>query len=218
MKKPIKLLRLVLLAAIAAVAVALWPTFSSISARDIVNFTPQKPILAAIVLVAIFCIKNIFMVIPLAVLYVAAGLLFPTKWAILVVYTGLACEMSIGYCVGKRTGAERVNDLIRKRRKVGAFFDLLGRNDMVSCFLARLLPLPLPLDIVSLFFGAIGVPFQTYILFSLLGISSKMIPAVIAGRAVSNPLSAEFIVPFALSLGVSGLALLIHVQMCKRRK
>lgn len=200
---------------IAIAAIGLWPAIGNLSAGDIADFTPENPILAAILLVALFCIKNVFMVIPLAALYVAAGLLFPTKWAIFIVYIGLTCEMSIGYHIGTRMGTNQVNSLIKERPKAGAFFELLGRNNMVSCFLTRLVPMPLPLDMVSLFFGATGVPFHTYLLCSLLGTSPVMIPTVIAGRAITNPLSAKFILPFAISLGISALVLVVYTRVMK---
>jgi uncharacterized membrane protein YdjX (TVP38/TMEM64 family) len=52
------------------------------------------------------------------------------------------------------------------------------------CFLARLLPLPK--DAFSMFFGAVGMPFNKFLIISLLGLSPVMLSTVIAGAYLAR--------------------------------
>lgn len=197
--------------------ILLWPVLSSISAEDILNYSPENPWLAALFLIGIFCLKNVLMLIPSAALCVAAGMMFPTGWAIALVYLALAAELSIGYFWGRRQGAERVSAFINKRPKADSFFKMIERNEKTACFLTRMIPMPVPIDLISQFFGAAKVPYPVYLIFSLLGITSITIPFVIAGKAIQNPLSAEFLVPFGISVGITGAVLVAYLLFEKWR-
>lgn len=190
----------------------------AIDVSDILAFTPKSLILAALVLIGVHCLRNVLMFIPTLVLYIASGVLFPTGWAVAVTLVGLAAELTIGYVAGRYIGKSRVDALIDKRPRAGEFLMLVNRNDKTACFLARLIPIPVPMALVSMFFGASGVAYPVYLLFSLLGLSSTMVPYVIAGRAIENPLSKEFLIPFSISLIVTGGVFILHMLISKRNK
>lgn len=217
-KKRKKIVMVVTIVLVVVLLIVLWPVLRSISAEDILNYSPQNPWLAALFLVGIFCVKNVLMLIPSAALCIAAGMMFPTGWAIAIVYLALAAELSIGYFWGRRQGAERVNAFVEKRPKADSFFRMIGRNEKTACFLTRMIPMPVPIDLVSQFFGAARVPYPVYLAFSLLGITSITIPFVIAGKAVQNPLSPEFLVPFSISVGITGAVLVIYLLFERRHR
>lgn len=206
-----RILAIVLLAAVAAFGSRL---LSGMSVEDIINYTPASPILAAIILLAAYCIKSIVVVIPISLLYICAGILFPTNWAFFVTFSGVFLESSIGYWMGKNMGREKVSDLIRKNKKVETFFSV-QQNNAITCLLARISPLPF--DLVSPFFGASGMKFPVYVVFTLLGICPVMVPTVLAGTAILNPLSMEFLLPFGISLSISMIILVIYSAVMKKR-
>ena len=149
----------------------------------------------------LYALKGIIMLVPTGPLYIGAGLVFPTWLGILVTYVGLAVSLALGYVVGKWMGQDRVNKLLAKNKKVADFLRGNNENLLFLSFISRVLPTPFGL--VSLFFGAMNVPFYKYMFVSLLGLTPFMVPVVFAGAAITNPLSAAFMVPFGVSLGIT---------------
>ena len=193
------------------------PRLGTLSLEYIVNFAPTSIALAALVFIALYALKAVVIIVPLVMLYIAAGIVFPPGWALLVTYLGLTASLSVGYAVGKILGEQRVRKTIARHKKLEKF--LFGWNDNLSslCFISRLLPFPF--DFISMFFGALGMPFLKYLFVSLLGKSPFMIPCVLAGAFVSQPLSIEFLVPFGLSLMVVlGVFVLYKIRYAKREQ
>ncbi len=77
------------------------PRLSSLTVSDILSHTPQSLLLAALVLLCIYCLKSVVMVIPIVVLYISAGILFPPVWGVLITYICALCEAGIGYWIGR---------------------------------------------------------------------------------------------------------------------
>ncbi len=173
-------------------------------------------ILAAIILVGIYSLKSVVMIIPAPLLYISAGVLFPPHWALIVTYLGLLCEFRLGYLIGKRSGREKIEKLMDKNKKLKQFLEMNENRGSISCFFTRLTPLPL--DFASMFFGAIGVHYPVFIIFSLLGVTPKVIPFVLMGDAASNPLSKEFLVPFAISGTIVFCALAVYQRYQREEK
>ena len=119
------------------------------------------------------------MVIPVTALYVAAGIVFPVEWAVLVTYGGLLIALSVGYMIGKKWGEQKVVDLISKRKHADKLLQKKERSLASACFISRIMPVPF--DLVSMFCGSFGMPFYKYLGISLLGVSPVVIPSVIAG-------------------------------------
>jgi len=157
---------------------------------------------------AIYAVKAVIIIIPAPALYIAAGAAFPTIWAIIITYIGITIGLCIAYHNGKRLGERRVHDLLSKSKRVSGFVEA-HKNDLPSfCFISRVLPLPK--DLLSMFFGALGMKFLRYLVISLLGMSPVMIPTVLAGSSITDPLSPEFLVPFGISLTVSLIVFAIY--------
>jgi len=190
------------------VVILLIPFFRSLSVEDIVNFTPDSLLLAVLVFLLLYTIKPCVIFFPIAVLYVSAGLTFPIGWAIIVTYCGLAIMTSIGYMIGSKLGKNKINKLLGKQKKVANFLNKKKDNLVMLCFVSRVLPLPV--NMCNMFYGAIKMPFPKYLLVSLVGMSPTMLPIVFAGANLTNPLSPEFIIPFAISLSIAIIAFVIY--------
>lgn len=194
------------------------PNLSNFTVSGVLAFMPSSPVLTALILIAIFCAKSVVVFIPVYVLYVSAGLMFPTPVAMLVVYIGLALEYSLGYFYGHKLGGGRMRAKLCKVEKVNSFFNLVDRYNNSTILLARLLPMPIPVDVVSMFFGSGKKPFLPFLGLSLAGGSAMMIPLVIAGKSIDNPLSAEFIIPLCIGIGIAFLFCLVERQLNRKIK
>lgn len=199
-----------LLAAVfmAAVILLLLPKLTSMTTEDLLNFTPRSPFLAALALLGVYCVKSVVMVIPNMVICIVSGIVFSPFWGVFLCLAGIGCEAAIGYWIGGKMGGKEVKRLIERNKKAEKFFTFNQKNNVSTCFLARLSPLPI--DLTSMFFGASKMPLGRYVFASVLGLSPKMIPYVIAGASVTNPWSAEFLLPFGISFVITGIVFLIY--------
>ena len=85
--------------------------FGSITAEDIINHSPSSMTLTVLVFIALYAIKSIIMFIPLPVLFISAGVLFPKGWAIVISSACLTMELTIDWLIGKKMGQTKVVDL-----------------------------------------------------------------------------------------------------------
>jgi len=201
--------RIALLVLMVLTIIWLLPVLSKLTVEEILTYTPKHPFTAAAVLLALYCLKALVCAILMTVLYISAGIMFPPAWAIAVTYTGLICEITIGYWVGRYMGSERAMALADKNEKAGKLMRGLDRHSDVVVFVVRLVPGPLPFDIMSWLFGASKLSYSRYLFYSLLGVSPAMFPWVLAGNSVINPLSKEFLLPFLICAVVAVVLLLL---------
>jgi len=174
------------------------PRLQYLTIENVVEYTSASIPLAVVAFLIIYALKAVVMVIPIPVLYVAAGVIFPWTWALAVTCMGLIVALTLGYLNGRGLGEDKVEEFIKKHPKVEAFLKDRGDNLSYLCFLSRLIPLPF--DLLSMLYGAIKMPFSKYVTMSLLGVTPKAIPFILTATHISNPLSPEFIAPFTISL------------------
>jgi len=216
MDKIKKYQRIVLLILLVLTIIWLLPVLSKLTVEEILTYTPKHPFMAAAVLLALYCLKAVVCAIPMTVLYISAGIMFPPVWAIAVTYAGLICEITIGYWTGWYMGGERAMALANKNEKARKLLKGLDRHSNIVVFIVRLVPGPLPFDIMSWIFGASKLSYRRYLFYSLLGVSPAMLPWVLAGNSVTNPLSREFLLPF-LICAVIAVALLLLLQSFEKK-
>jgi len=164
--------------------------------------------LTALGFLLVYIIKAFSMAFPTGLLYIAAGIVFNPWIGLAITYGGLTIAIAVGYFMGRRLGQEQVDKMFARHKKAA---DLLNRGDdnlALLCFMARVLPLPF--GMVSMFFGAVKMPFWKYLFVSLLGASPFMIPFVVAGSYIENPLSPAFITAMGISLAMTFGILIIY--------
>jgi len=160
------------------------PNLRLVSVENIVASTPASLPLAVLSFILFFSVKAVVMFIPITVLYISVGIVFPFGWAYIISYIGVILSLSIGYFNGKRLGEDKVEKLISKYPKIGSFVERRRGNLTYLCFFSRLIPFPF--DIFSMFSGAIRVPFVRYLILSLLGLTPKLILFVFAGITIAR--------------------------------
>lgn len=216
--KVMKWVRIGFVVLVVVAIVLLAPQLTKLTPRQILSYTPASLPLAALVMVGIYCCKSVLMVIPTYGLYIAGGMLFPVGWAIVVAYVGLAGEMALGFLLGRWLGKDQIGKLVDKYPKAKRFVGFLEGNSQLVCFATRLLPMPYPVDLGSMVFGASGMGFWKHLVFSLLGFTAVMIPFTLAGDNIENPLSPEFLVPFGISIGISVTLFVAYLLWQRKHK
>jgi len=132
------------------------------SAENIADFAPASIPAAVIIFFAAYALKAYTIIFPLMALYAAAGLVFPTVWAILISYIGLIIAAGICYISGKKLGEYKVNQLLEKNKKAANLLNKHKSRLFFLCLVSR--ASPLPFDLCSIFFGAVNMPLWQYIL------------------------------------------------------
>ena len=116
-----------------------------------------------------------------------------------------------GYYVFDIPAAETLDRLRQKYAKLQTVEKLRQENNFLFALLARAVGI-LPGDVVSLYFGAVRLPFGPYLAGSLLGLCPTMVAVTIMGGNVSDPFSPAFLA----AAGIDLLVVAVSFVVCKR--
>ena len=167
--------------------------------EGILTYTPQQPVLAALLLLLLFAIKSLSIFLYSGLLYAASGILFPLPAAILVNLTGTAIMVSIPYWLGKKLGRQAVQYILRRWPKSAMLHELRSGSDFFFVLIVRLLGV-LSADVVSAYMGAVGVKYTAYLPACLLGFLTTCILFPIMGMSISDPRSPQFLIAAGIEL------------------
>ncbi len=156
----------------------------------------------------VYLLKSIVFVVPASLVYIAVGMAFPTHWAILINAVGIFIEICATYLFGVIMGGPYVINKLEKSKHGDKILKLHGKNKLSAIFAIRVLPV-FPIDLVSLFLGAVRMRFLPYLLISLGGILPRVILFTILGDGLYDyipmnklMLIAAIILPIALVIWV----------------
>lgn len=183
-----------------------------LSVEAVLRYTPKDPLAAAMVMIVFFALKSLTVVLPISVLYLSSGVLFPPAPAILVSTAGLGVTISLPYWIGRFYGAELVKKICARYPKAEKLAEYQRENCFFACFITRIVGF-LPSDIVSLYFGACGVSYPVYLAAGVLGSLLSIVTTTLLGTKLSNPFSVEFIAVLLCRIAVSALSLLVKHKM-----
>lgn len=173
----------------------------SFTLEGILTYTPEKPLLAALVLLALFAVKSLSVFLYSGFLYIAAGVLFPLPAAIAVNLLGTAVMVTLPYLLGRKLGGQAVEYILRRWPKASALRDLRSGSDFFFVLIIRLLNV-FSLDAVSAYMGAVGVSYRSYLPASLLGLASMCVLFPIMGGSLSDVRSPQFLVSAGIQLAI----------------
>ena len=168
-------------------------TGEPLSVHTIIKYTPKDSILAAIVILFLYALKSLTVVFPLAILYLASGIIFPTWIAILINILGLAITFTIPYWIGRYFGDEAIEEIYNRFPKMKEVTKYQNSNAFFACFITRIVGF-LPGDIVSIYFGACNTNFPVYLTGGISGCLLSIITTTIIGEKLNNPFTKEFLV------------------------
>lgn len=178
-----------------------------ISIDKIVSFSPDKPLLAALVILALFAAKGCSGLINADVLYTSCGLMFPLPFALLIGMLGSFLMCTVPYYPSYKGGAELMDRLLEKHRKLEKVYSFPNENQFLFAFLLRLFGV-IPFEVISMYLGSCRLSYLNYIGGSLLGLFPSVLAFSVIGEYLSSPMSAQFMGATALKLSLPLFALL----------
>lgn len=186
------------------------------SVSGIVDFVPENPVAAVAVMLLLFAVKSLSIVLYSGILYAASGILFPLAAAIAVNFTGTVVMVTIPYFIGGKLGSRAAGRIVKKYPKAAQIQEMRKKNDVFLVFLIRLIGI-LPCDIVSLYMGAVRIPYWKYLGGCLLGFLPSMVTFPVMGMNIKNPRSPAFLIALAVELLFMVGSFFVHSYVRKRR-
>ncbi|MCD7891049.1 MAG: VTT domain-containing protein [Ruminococcus sp.] len=187
-----------------------------ISAENLLNYVPEKPLYAAIFLVLLYALKSLTIVFPLIVLKLLGGFIFDPIDAIIVNSIGALVELIVPYLVGRLSGAKFVEKICAKYPKINEIFGSNDNSDFFISFFLRIIDF-LPGDVISMAFGKRKFPFFTFLVGSFLGMLPGIIMATLLGTSITDPTSPMFWISISLTVGLSVSSALIYYIWRKKK-
>ncbi len=189
-----------------------------ITVDGMLKLTPASPVLAALFMIVIFGLKSICVVVYVGFLYALTGIMFPMYEAIVINILGTVVMLTIPYVWGRYAGKTAIEYVERKSPKVKKVQELSEINSFLFTLILRSNGI-LPCDIMSIYLGAIGVPYPTYIGASVLGMLVLAVTFPIIGTNVLNVKSPQFLIALAVNLAVmAGSVVAYVIILMKKRK
>lgn len=182
----------------AAVLILLLINRDRFSVDEVLRYSPADPVLAALVMLLLFALKSMSIFIYSGILYAANGILFPLPVAILLNIAGTAVMVTVPYFIGKRSGQELSQVILRRFPKAGLIKTFRDKNDFMLTLIARLVGLPC--DIVSLYFGACQTKYPKYLAACIVGLLPPTVTLPIIGTNASNVGSPQFIISVCVNV------------------
>lgn len=187
-----------------------------ITVDSIVNYSPDSPVLTAIIMMLLFAIKSVTFIYG-GILYAANGILFPLPIAILVNTAGTIVMFTIPFFIGKKAGSEVLINLTEKYPKLEMLRDIPNKNEFFVSFFVRIVGL-LPGDIVGMYLGASGIRYSRYFVGTLLGLFPAVVLFSIMGMSIDNVRSPEFIISACIEVGLVILSVVLYFIWNHMRK
>jgi uncharacterized membrane protein YdjX (TVP38/TMEM64 family) len=165
-----------------------WILFSGneISPQAILTFSPSQPFLAAVFLITMFILKSLSVLLPLVVLFIVGGILFPLPIAILINTLGVAVAVSVPYFIGRYSGAPLAHKLAAKYPRLKKLGEIPFKNRMFYSFFLRVINI-LPCDIVSIYLGTLRVPYLQYVIGCTFGYLPYIVSVTVMGSSINGP-------------------------------
>ncbi len=200
------------------ISVIIWKfeEFQNIDIRGIVSASGSLGIAIASIL-GIYLLKAIVFVVPASLVYIAVGLALPAFIAISVNIGGILLEVCVTYLLGMMLGGNIVTNKLKKVKYGDKILALHEKNKLSAIFAIRFLPV-FPIDIVSLFLGAVKMKFVPYLLISLAGILPRVILFTILGDGLYDYIPMQKLMVIAAVLVPVALIIWIIRYAIKSKK
>lgn len=192
-------------------------TQKNISVESILNYTPENTLLAIAMMLLLYAGKSMSIFFPMMLLQIVGGHLFSVPLALAVNIVGMFIILTLPYWVGYFSGTELIGKLMKKYPKLSIAVEYQQQECFFSSFFLRVISI-LPGDVVSMYFGATGMPFRTYLWGSALGTVPGVITSTLMGSTLDQPDSPLFLFSLLLTIFLSLLSLLIYHHYRKKKK
>lgn len=129
------------------------------------NTVPQlvehRPVLAVLVILALFIAKGFSGVVVYNALVVVVSLILPLPAALAISGVGTALCLSISYWMGRSTRTDSLEGLLSRHPKLNKYFTATQQYGFVFCFTIHMLGLNM--ELLGVLFGMMRLNFWTYL-------------------------------------------------------
>jgi len=192
----------------------------SFGVESLVSFIPSNPAVAAAVMLLLFCLKGISIFIYCGILYAVSGVLFPLPAALVINVLGSALMISLPFWIGRKAGADALERLIARNPKLHLLKEIPNRNGVAVTFFVRIVGI-LPSDPVSMYFGASGIRYTSFLVGSVSGLLPMIVSFTVMGMSVQDMTSPAFIISVCVELGLMILSVALYCtwrRYCRKKK
>lgn len=189
---------------------------TQLTPQTIQTISPENRFLLILFLLLLYAGKTLSLVFPLKVPQLAAGLLLPAHLAVLINLLGTGVSAAVGYGMGRLLGGDSVHRITEKNPRLAALLNEQNSDGFFFSFFLRSLVF-LPLDAVSLYFGASEADFRSYLAGSLIGMLPNVLLSTLMGAALTDPKSPAFLLSMAGFLLLSAGSAFWYAMRRKRR-
>jgi len=184
--------------------------------ENLLLYTPENYLLAAAFVLLLFVVKSVSVIMPIMVLYITTGCIFPLLPALLINLTGEIICVIIAYWVGRYSGSGLAEKLILKYPKVKELSDKQQRNDWFISYFLRICPIPH--SAVSLYLGSMKISFHKMLLAGFLGELPAVIYSTLIGASISTPSVPMIVISAVVTMTLSLSSLLIYKRIQNNKK
>lgn len=158
------------------------------------------------IIIEILFIAKSIIPIPISLMFVISGMVFPYSYAVLINALGMILLIIIKYLWGFKFGTGKID---KKLLNITTVQKILNKNYSkgVILFSARLIPW-IPVNKISQLYGAVKYPFDRYLYISIIAFTPRVLVYSVIGRNVFDPFSTKFLLPLTVISAVGGISLI----------
>lgn len=190
-----------------------------ITVDSILEKTPGNPWEAVPLLLLFFGVKGMSMVMYAGILYTASGLLFPVPLAIAVNLVGTAVMVTVPWFCGRIVGGDAAARFDAKYPAAARLASFREKNDYLFSLGVRMLG-GLPSDPLSLYLGAVKLPWPALVFGGVIGYLPKSVTLPLIARYAGDPASPVFVISSAVAavFACAPALFLAFLRIKKRRE
>lgn len=173
----------------------------------------NKP-LAFLLILVLFALKTFVAILPYNAIYLLSGVIFSLPMAFCINVVGSIIQMTLSFYKGRHFQSA-LPRLLRRFKKLNKVMERDGGN-LKLLFALRVVPF-FPMNTVSQLYGGVTCPYSSFIVVSVVGMIPKLVEYTLIGKAVFDPLSLSFLIPFGTLVVTSLAAVCFFDRFIKRR-
>lgn len=191
-------------------------THGHLSATDLLQFQPENKALAILMMTGLFLMKSVDFLLHSGVLYAVIGVMFPLPAAIALNILETVVMITPTYYIGKTLGKPIISYIGDKYSKIRVLAELPEKSELTVALLLR--AVGAPATVASLYMGATGFRYSSYLIGSVCGMLPLVIAFTVMGTGVRDLSSPVFWIALACEGVVSVTALLLSANIMKKEK
>ena len=174
----------------------------------LLSFTPENHFRAVVFFLLLFTVKSFSLFLPITVLYILSGIVFPFVPSLLLNIAGTLICMTVGYCLGRFTSADYAEKMVDKYPKLKGVVEKLHQEEWFYSYLIRMFPIPD--DLVSMYLGSMKIKAVTYFTAGFAGALPMIVAITLIGANINDPFSPMSVFAFSMTAALMLISYVMH--------